>query len=232
MIARRPPAHLEDRRSPRFSRADCARAPRRGGCSRGALCGRSDAGRGAPDLAGRSRRSDRPPVPARRARARPPSGRGRRPDRRRAEEPASRPGPPLSRPRADQARGGLRGLLPLLLPPRNDRPRRAGAERGGIRRRARLCAGASADLGGGADRRRSACPVAAPPRRDDDRVGDDPASQGSALAHPPAGRRAGAGDQGDGARALSRPRQDGLCRAARQPSARADGRRRAPPAGG
>ena len=124
---------------------------------------------GAPDRAGRFRRSDRPPIPARRARTHPPPGRGRRPDWRRAEEPASRSGPPLSRPRADQARSGLRGLLPLLLPPRNDRPRRAGAERGGIRRRARLCAGASADLGGGADRRRSARPVAAPPRRDDDR---------------------------------------------------------------
>ena len=156
----------------------------------------------------------------------------RRPNRRRPEEPAQRAGSPLSRSGADQARRGLRGLLPLLLPPRNDRAGREGLERGRFRRRARLHPRPPGNLGGGADGRRSARPVAAPPRRDDAGVGRNRAPQGAALAHPPAGGRARAGHQGDGARAGRGPRQDGLCRAARQPSARTDRTKRAPLAGG
>ena len=144
---------------------------------------------------------DRAPVRPRRPRASARPGRNRRPDRRRRQESDRGARPSLSRPRADQARCGLRRLLPLLLPPRARRAGLGAARRGGVRRRARLYSRAAGDLGDDPDRRRSLDPVAAPHRRDDggdrrDRPRPDPA-----LAHPPAGRRARAGDGGDGARA-------------------------------
>ena len=93
-----------------------------------------------------------------------------------------------------------------------------------IRRGGRLPPRASRNLGGGADRRRSAGAVGAAPRRDDAGARRDPTRQNLALAHAPAGRRPRTRDQGDGAGADARPRQDRLCRAARQPSARIDQR--------
>ena len=69
----------------------------------------------------RPERPDRAPVRARRRRARHGIRRARRSDRRRRPQPGRRDRAPLSRPRAAEARPRLRGLLPLLLPPRDGR---------------------------------------------------------------------------------------------------------------
>ena len=90
----------------------------------------------------RSARSDRAAVRPRSGRARCPARRERRSDRRRRAQPGRRHRPPLSRPRAAQAHGRLRGLLPLLLPARDDRARRQAADGAPARRRARLHRGA------------------------------------------------------------------------------------------
>ena len=55
-----------------------------------------------------------------------------------AMSPVQRTGASLSRSGADQAGRGLRGLLPLLLPPRTGRPGRGRPERRRLRRGARL----------------------------------------------------------------------------------------------
>ena len=87
----------------------------------GALCGGAAGGSRRADRPRRSARSDRAPVRARRGRARSAPGRIGRSDRRRRLQPGRRRGASLSRPRAAQADARLRGLLPLLLPPRNGR---------------------------------------------------------------------------------------------------------------
>ena len=138
---------------------------RRSGARRAALRGRDHAaGRGA-DRPRRSARSDRAPVRARRRRADHDAGRARRSDRRRRAFAGRRHRAPLSGPRAAQARERLRGLLPLLLPPRDGRAGQADALARQARCRARLHRGASADLGSDPHRRRSAGAVGAPPRR-------------------------------------------------------------------
>ena len=58
------------------------------------------------------------------------AGGARRPDRRPRPQPGRRHRASLSRPRAAQAHPRLRGLLPLLLPARDDRPRRRAADGG------------------------------------------------------------------------------------------------------
>ena len=83
-----------------------------------------------------------------------------------------------------------------------------------------ICSRASSDLGGHTDWRLSVDAVAPPHRRGDPGAPGDPPRQGAALAYAPAGRRAGAGDESDGARS-DRRRQDDGGRRARQPSARA-----------
>ena len=146
----------------------------------------------------RSRRPDRAPVPARRPRTR-----SRPPEER--DDPI---GDDLKSPTRGLVHRypdrvllklvvGLRGLLPLLLPPRERRARRGGARRGRARGGARLYPRAAGNLGGRADRRRSARAVAAPARGGRrGRSADDRACQGAALAHAAAGRRARAGDAG------------------------------------
>ena len=73
------------------------------------------------DRSGRSARSDRAAIRSRDAGARATAGGTCRSDRRRCAQPGPRHRAPLSRSRAAQARQRLRGLLPLLLPPRNGR---------------------------------------------------------------------------------------------------------------
>ena len=73
----------------------------------------------------------------------------------------------LSRPGAVQAGARLRGVLPVLLPPRNGRPGQGDrAVAGRLSRRARLYPRASGNLGSDPDRRRSPDAVAAAARRD------------------------------------------------------------------
>src|SRR5262249_35154211 len=158
-------ADAGDRRPDRYG-AGAARA-RRGATPRGvALVGGAHA---------RARGADRPHGPGRPARApvRPRRGRAlRRPRRARGPDrrplPPPRPGdrPPLPRPRAAHADRRLRGLLPLLLPPRAGRPGRRVALRRAARTRVRVSRSALGDLGGDPVGRRSAGALAAPARRD------------------------------------------------------------------
>ena len=150
-----------DRRALRRSALAAARQARCACRSGGALCGGAHAGDGGSDRPRRSGRSDRAAIRARCARARAKTGRTRRSDRRRSFQPGRRRGAPLSRSRASENRQCLRGLLPLLLPPRNGR---AGAGRAlgrGACCGARLYREPSADLGSDPFRRRSADPFGA-----------------------------------------------------------------------
>ena len=107
-----------------------------------------------------------------------------------AHQPGRGDRSPLSRPRPVQADPRLRGLLPVLFPARNDRPRqakRAVAARGGAR--TRLYPDASRDLGSDPDRRRSADPFGASSARRDQGACDDRSRQGRPHPHPHAGCR-------------------------------------------
>ena len=82
-------------------------------------------------------------------------------------------------------------------------------------------AGASGNLGGGADRRRSAGAVGAAHQAGGVAAGRDPARQDHPHPHPRADRRSGADHAGAGPRVEGQGQGD-LRRGARQPSARAD----------
>ena len=123
-----------------------------------------------------------------------------------------------------EARQRVRGLLPLLLPPRDGRAGQEGALRTTARCRARLHRGASRDLGSDPHRRRSAGALGAPPRRGHRAHRGDRSREDRPPAHAPAGRRAREDHACTRARAQG-ARRDDLRGAARQPSARADGGR-------
>ena len=95
------------------------------------------------------------------------AGRERRSDRRRRAFAGRRHRASLSRPRAVQARPCLRGLLPLLFPPRDGRTRQGERALGRrLSRGDRLHPLAQRDLGSDPDRRRSLDAVAAAAGRD------------------------------------------------------------------
>ena len=124
---------LAHARATQRRRPDRARAARRPGSGGRALCRGAAAGAGRADRPRtirtiRSRASSCPTRPNSTC-----AGGKRRSDRRRCPQPGRRHRASLSRPRAAQADACLRGLLPLLLPPRNGRARQA--ERAVARRR-------------------------------------------------------------------------------------------------
>ena len=157
------------------------------------------------------------------ARAGPRSVRRRRSDRRRSEKPRARHRAPLPRPRAAEAGQRLPGLLPLLLPPRDGRPRQerraVGSRSGGGTRLRRAHPEIWEVILTGGD------PLILSPRRIAEvtrALGDIPHvkilrwhSRVPSVAPERVTRAAGRGP------ALIV--EDGLCRAACQPSARADG---------
>ena len=102
----------------------------------------------------------------------------------RCPQPGRRRGASLSRPRAAQAHRDLRGLLPLLLPPRNGGAGRGNPVAAAARYGAGLHRHAQGNLGGDPDRRRSAGAVAAPDQAGDDAARRDRAYQGRTHPHP------------------------------------------------
>ncbi len=179
----------------------------------------------APDRPGRSRRPDRPPVRADAGRARRPGRRIRRSGRRRGPQPRRGDRAPLSGPGAAEGHPHLRGLLPVLLPPRDGGAGRGEAAVGrGPGRRLRLYRRPAGGLGGDRHRRRPAVAVGAAPARPDVAAGRRAAREGGPLPHP----HAGGGPRRDHRRAGRGPeeprRPGGLCRPARRPPARVDRR--------
>ena len=215
-----PPPHHPPSADQRGARRAGAAQRARG--RRQALRDRRHAGARQSGRSERPRRPDRAPVRARRPGADPRSGRERRPDRRRRDEPDSWPGASLSRPGADQARRGLRGLLPVLLSPRTGGSGSGRIDCRRARSGARLRQRPSGRLGSHPHRRRSTHPVAAPDRRGDPGARANPACEDAPLAYAPAHRRAGACNQNNGPRACRRRQDDGR-RCARQPSPRTHG---------
>ena len=149
------------------------------------------------------------------------AGRARRPDRRQRAFAGRRHRAPLSGSRAAEAGERLRGLLPLLLPPRDGRAGQEGAHRATARCRARLHRDASRNLGGDPHRRRSAGALRAPPWRSYQAHRRDRSREDHPPAHAFAGGLAREGHARARARAES-ARRDHLRGAACQPSARAD----------
>ena len=84
------------------------------------------------------------------------AGREPRSDRRRSVQSRRGDGPSLPGPRTAESRQRLRGLLPVLLPPRNGRAGAGRAVAGGACRGARIHRRRSGDLGSDSQRRRSA----------------------------------------------------------------------------
>ena len=163
-----------------------------------------------------------------------PAAGARRSDRRRRPQPGRGHRPPLSRPGAAQARPRLRGLLPVLLPPRDGRARAARRAVAGRRSTPRSPISApirqiwEVILTGGD-------PLVLSPRRLRKvvaRARRDRPRQGHPLPHPRAGRGDPERITAELVDALEGARQGDLCRAPRQPSARTDAGARARPARG
>ena len=202
------------------------RQARRAGARRRAICGRDHAGDGRIDRPGRSARSDRAPV---RARSRPNSTHARGDAPIRSATDAHSPVEGIVHRYPDRVLLKLTHVCAVYCRFCFRRemigPRRTAADAEAARRRARLHRRASGNLGGRADRRRSAGAVARAGCsrwcRGSPRIA---ARQGDPRAHPRAGRRPGAHHARAGARAEGAGQGD-LRRAARQPRARTDRRR-------
>ena len=205
------------------SRPGAARAPRRAGSGRRALCGGAAARFGRADRSAtiRTIRSRASSCPMRRSSIA--SRRTQRSDRRRRAQPGRRHRASLSRPRAAQAHPCLRGLLPVLFPPRNGRAptSRTRCRRRRLPRALDYIRATRPNLGSDPHRRRSAGAVGAPAARGDEKPGRDRARQGRAHPHPRSDRRSGAHHARTGARAQDQGQAD-LRGGARQSCARTD----------
>src|ERR1019366_7653570 len=124
-------AYVQNRTTNLRSRICAERATAGTEGSRRALRRRAAAGFGRLDRSQRSARSDRAPVRSRCGGARRATARAERPDRRRSALAGRRHCASLSRPRTAQAHADLRGLLPVLLPARDARPRQGERAVGG-----------------------------------------------------------------------------------------------------
>ena len=194
----------------------------------GALRRRHHAGARRLDRSVRSARSDGAAIRARCARTAHGARRKPRSDRRRGAQPGRGYRAPLSGPGAAQARQCLRGVLPVLLPPRDGRAGAGRAVRRGARPGARLRRKPPGNLGSHPNRRRSAGALGAPAERGGDAASRDRPCQGDPRAHPRAGRGAGAGHGGLGACAAHETRRPLSCS---MPIIRASSRQKsAPPA--
>ena len=143
-------------------------------------------------------------------------GEKRRSDRRPRAFAGCRHRASLSRSGAVQAGSCLRGVLPVLLSPRNGRAGQGDrAFAGRLSRRARLYPRASGNMGSHPDRRRSPDAVAAAARRDHGGSRRDRSRQDHPDSYPRAGRRSRAHQRRDDRGAEGRGRDDLGC-AARQ----------------